>query len=252
MDDVIKVTRLCKSYGVGAARSPVLREVSFSVAQGECLFVVGHSGSGKTTLLSILGCVLSADSGTVDVLGERISDFNAAEQAAFRRHRLGFVFQRYHLFEALTALENVKVPLDLLAVRSDEARRRAREMLNKVDLGDKAQRRVTQLSMGQRQRVAIARALAANPKIVLADEPTASLDRAAGWNALETLKALCREEGATAIVVTHDDRILPLADRILTMADGRLQEAADDVDPPTRRLQTPRRRKPTDEEASGE
>jgi putative ABC transport system ATP-binding protein len=250
MDDVVTVAHLSKSYGAGATKSPVLRDVSFSVARGECLFLVGHSGSGKTTLLSILGCVLSADSGMVDILGERVSEFNAAKQAAFRRNRLGFVFQRYHLFEALTALENVKVPLDLLGVRPKEARRRAQELLEKVGIGDKAPRRVTQLSMGQRQRVAIARALAANPEIVLADEPTASLDRTAGWNAMETLKSLCREEDKTAIVVTHDDRILPLADRILTMADGQLRDDTQEDELPMRTLTRPRRRPSIEHEAS--
>jgi putative ABC transport system ATP-binding protein len=250
MDDVVTVTQLCKSYDVGATKSPVLRDVSFSVARGECLFLVGHSGSGKTTLLSILGCVLSADSGTVDILGERVSEFDAAKQAAFRRNRLGFVFQRYHLFEALTALENVKVPLDLIGVPASEARRRAQGLLEKVEIGDKARRRVTQLSMGQRQRVAIARALAANPEIVLADEPTASLDRAAGWNAIETLKSLCREEGRTAIVVTHDDRILPLADRILTMVDGQLQDDTEEDKPPARKMARPHRRQSAEHEAS--
>lgn len=251
MEDVITVTQLCKSYGAGATKSPVLRDVSFSVGRGECLFLVGHSGSGKTTLLSILGCVLSADSGMVDILGERVSDFDAAKQATFRRNRLGFVFQRYHLFAALTALENVKVPLDLIGVRPKEARRRAQELLEKVGIGDKASRRVTQLSMGQRQRVAIARALAANPEIVLADEPTASLDRAAGWNAMETLKALCRDENKTAIVVTHDDRILPLADRILTMIDGRVQADLEESELPMRTLTRPRRRPTTEQEGSG-
>jgi putative ABC transport system ATP-binding protein len=250
MDDVVTVAHLSKSYGVGATKSPVLLDVSFSVARGECLFLVGHSGSGKTTLLSILGCVLSADSGTVDILGERVSEFNAARQAAFRRSRLGFVFQRYHLFEGLTALENVKVPLDLLGTRPKEARRRAQELLEKVGIGDKAPRRVTQLSMGQRQRVAIARALAANPEIVLADEPTASLDRTAGWNAMETLKSLCREEDKTAIVVTHDDRILPLADRILTMADGQLRDDTQEDELPMRTLTRPRRRPSIEHEAS--
>ncbi|MDZ4779743.1 MAG: ABC transporter ATP-binding protein [Planctomycetia bacterium] len=252
MDDVVTVSHLCKSYAVGATRSTVLRDVSFSVRRGECLFLVGHSGSGKTTLLSILGCVLSADSGDVEMLGERVTEFSPAEQASFRRHRIGFVFQRYHLFEALNALENVKVPLDLLGTEPAKARRRALELLKRVDLADKARRRVTQLSMGQRQRVAIARALAANPDIVLADEPTASLDKTAGWNALETLKTLCREEAKTAIVVTHDDRILPLADRVLTLADGRLMESHGEDEPPAIspvKLKSPRRKSIADSEA---
>lgn len=219
---VIEVSRLCKSYRSGGEPVPVLSEIDLHVERGECLFLAGPSGSGKSTLLSILGCVLSADAGSVQMLGEEVTRFSAADQARFRRDHIGFVFQRFHLFNALTAQENVAVPLTLLRWHRKAAMARGLELLRQVGLEDKAARRVTQLSMGQRQRIALARALAGNPPLVLADEPTASLDAESGLTAMELLKKLCRELGKTIIVVTHDSRIFHLADRILRLENGRL------------------------------
>lgn len=223
MDDtVIHASGLCKSYLTGAAPTPVLRDIGLSVPRGECLFLVGPSGSGKTTLLSILGCVLSADSGRLEILGQDVTRFSLSEQARFRREKIGFVFQRFHLFDALSAAENVCVPLNLLRWPAGDAHDRARELLSLVGLHDKADSRVTRLSMGQRQRVAVARALAGDPELVLADEPTASLDAEAGHNAIRVLKDLCHALGKTVIVVTHDSRIFDAADRILRLSDGRI------------------------------
>lgn len=223
MDDaVIQASGLCKSYLTGGAATAVLRDMSLTVTRGECLFLVGPSGSGKTTLLSILGCVLSADAGRLEILGNDVTSFSHAEQAQFRLERIGFVFQKFHLFDALTAVENVRVPLDLLHWPAKEARARARELLNLVGLQEKADSRVTRLSMGQRQRVALARALSTNPDLILADEPTASLDAESGHGAMSALKDLCRSLNKTVVVVTHDSRILDAADRILTLSDGRI------------------------------
>jgi putative ABC transport system ATP-binding protein len=232
---VVRACDLRKSYRNGGQASPVLRGINLSVAPGECVFLVGPSGSGKTTLLSILGCVLGADGGRLELLGVDAMGLSAEEQARFRRERIGFVFQRFHLFSALTAAENVAVPLSLLGWPAARRRAKALELLSLVGLADKAASRVTRLSMGQRQRVAFARALAAGPELILADEPTASLDAESGWNAMQLLKQLCRELGKTAIVVTHDSRIYPLADRILRLADGQIVQETSATQRPARR-----------------
>ena len=221
---VIRAAGLAKGYQTGDERCLVLKGVDLSVARGECVYLVGPSGSGKTTLLSILGCVLSADAGELNVLGCDVLAFTPNEQARFRREKIGFVFQRFHLFEALTAAENVCVPLDLLGRPKRESRRRAFELLSLVGLEEKATCRVTRLSVGQRQRVAFARALAGDPELILADEPTASLDADTGFTAMSILKDLCRELRRTVVVVTHDSRIYSMADRLLRLADGRVVE----------------------------
>lgn len=219
---VVEAKGLRKAYRTGAIASPVLRGIDLSVSRGECLFLVGPSGSGKTTLLSILGCVLSPDSGTLEIMGDDVTRFSTTSQARFRREKIGFVFQRFHLFDALTALENVQVAFDLLNERSSRSRFEAVELLTQVGLAGKASSPVTQLSMGQRQRVALARALAGNPELILADEPTASLDAESGFQAMHVLKELCRSLNKTAIIVTHDSRIFRLADRILKIVDGTI------------------------------
>ena len=221
-DLVVRAAGLSKSYRTGGVTAPVLQDIDLAVARGECLFLVGPSGSGKTTLLSILGCVLSADSGVLQIAGADVSSYSSTEQARFRREKVGFVFQRFHLFDALSAVENVQIAFDLLGTPKTQARQKSLDLLSHVGLADKAASRVTQLSMGQRQRVALARALAGGPDLILADEPTASLDADSGYNAMRILKELCQSLGKTVIVVTHDSRIYPMADRILKIADGRV------------------------------
>jgi putative ABC transport system ATP-binding protein len=221
-DQVIQVSGVSKSYQAGGDAALVLRDIQLNVGRGQCVYLVGPSGSGKTTLLSILGCVLSADSGSVEILGNDVRRFSPQEQARFRREKIGFVFQRFHLFDALTAAENVCVPFDLLGRPKSSSRDKALELLAMVGLQDKAHSRVTRLSMGQRQRVAFARALAGEPELILADEPTASLDAESGFNAMQALKQFCRELDKTVVVVTHDSRIFCMADRLLRLADGRI------------------------------
>lgn len=221
-DIVIRAAGLSKSYHAEGISTPVLRGIDLTVARGECLFLTGPSGSGKTTLLSILGCILSADAGSLEILGSDVLHLSRGDQAKFRREKIGFAFQRFHLFDALTAAENVCVPLDLLGMPKSQSRVEALELLTSVGLADKAASRVTRLSMGQRQRVAFARALAGNPELILADEPTASLDAESGFNAMRVLKTLCRDMGKTVIVVTHDSRIFSMADRILRLEDGQI------------------------------
>jgi putative ABC transport system ATP-binding protein len=223
-DLVVRAAGLSKSYRTGGVTAPVLKDIDLAVARGECLFLVGPSGSGKTTLLSILGCVLSADSGVLQISGADVSSYSSTEQARFRREKVGFVFQKFHLFDALSAVENVQIAFDLLGTPKAQARQKSLELLSLVGLADKATSRVTQMSMGQRQRVALARALAGDPDLILADEPTASLDAEAGYNAMRVLKDLCQSLKKTVIVVTHDSRIYSLANRILKIADGRVVE----------------------------
>lgn len=228
MDDVVvRATGLRKTYVSEGSETPALRGIDLAVARGEFVFLAGPSGSGKTTLLSILGCVLSADSGSLTIHGVDVSRFDSTAQARFRREQIGFVFQRFHLFSALSAVDNVCIPLDLIGWPRDRARERAFQLLRAVGLEEKSSARVNRLSTGQRQRVAFARALAADPPLILADEPTASLDAAAGANAMAMLRSLCRESGTTVIVVTHDSRIFSMADRILHVADGRLAESSE-------------------------
>ncbi|MFO0944934.1 MAG: ABC transporter ATP-binding protein [Planctomycetota bacterium] len=210
-----------KSYQTGSFITPVLVGIDLKVEPGECVFLSGPSGSGKSTLLSILGCILTADEGTVEILGENVTHLNRKGQARFRRERIGFVFQRFHLFQGLRAWENVAVPFDLQGVGQKISKPDSLRLLDMVGLAAKANNHISQLSLGQRQRVALARALAGNPDLIFADEPTASLDFESGYNAMKILRDLCKEMGKTCVVVTHDPRIYPMADRILTMEDGR-------------------------------
>lgn len=210
-----------KSYRNAALVTPVLAGIDLKVEQGECVFLAGPSGSGKSTLLSILGCILTADEGRLSIFGEEVTRLGARERARFRRERIGFVFQRFHLVDGLSAWENVQVPLDLLGWPKRKARDECLRLLGMVGLEALANRQIYQLSLGQRQRVALARALVANPDLILADEPTASLDFESGHNAMKILRDLSKELGKTTIVVTHDSRIYPMADRILTIEDGR-------------------------------
>jgi putative ABC transport system ATP-binding protein len=216
-----------KSYFNGNLETHVLNGCDMAVGQGECVYLLGPSGSGKSTLLSILGCILRPDAGTVRILGDDVDRLSSRALARLRRTRIGFMFQRFHLIRGLSAIENVCVPLTLAGVSARAAARRGRELLEMVDLAEHANRQVRRLSVGQCQRVALARALAADPPLVLADEPTASLDADLGQQAMQLLRRLTVEAGKTAIIVTHDPRILRFADRIFVMERGRLVAAGD-------------------------
>lgn len=218
----ISIRGVAKSYRRGNQVTQVLQGIDLDVHRGECVFLAGPSGSGKTTLLSIVGCILTPDAGSLQILGEEVADLNARERTFLRRDSIGFVFQKFHLVRGLSALENVCVPLMLGGESLRVARPRGMELLAAVGLADKAHALPKNLSTGQCQRVALARSLAVDPDIVLADEPTASLDAASGGEAMQLLRRLTTEEGKTAIVVTHDPRIFPYADRICHMDNGRL------------------------------
>jgi putative ABC transport system ATP-binding protein len=223
MDELaIRARGIRFSYGTGKLETPVLRGIDFDVRLGECVFLAGPSGSGKSTLLSILGCILTADAGSLTILGQDVTHLSSKQQARFRRHQIGFVFQRFHLFRGLKAWENIRVPLDLLGYRASTAKKRALELLHAVGLADKAHSHISQLSVGQRQRVALARALAADPDLILADEPTAALDANAGLGAMKMLRQVCDVQRKSVVVVTHDNRIFHFADRIFHLEDGRI------------------------------
>ena len=213
-------------FGDGAAACPALRGVSLSVKAGEVLLLMGPSGSGKTTLLQVLGCLLRPTAGTVSLLGERIDVYNPDVLGARRLRHFGFVFQNYNLFPTLNAWENVAIALDLIGIKGSVAEMHARLLLREVGLGAKADAYPAKLSGGQRQRVAIARALAADPDILLADEPTAALDTASGQSAMALLSGLARAEGRAVVIVTHDPRVVGYADRIVTLDDGRIVEGS--------------------------
>lgn len=223
-DEAVHLANVFKTYTRGGVDTPVLNGCSLSVRRGECVFLMGPSGSGKTTLLSIIGCVLQADAGDVRVMGRNVNALSARAGAELRRTHIGFVFQKHHLVHGLSALENVSLPLVLDGVSRWVAERRGRELLGRVGLADKARMEPRRLSVGQCQRVALARALAADPPLLLADEPTAALDAALGQQAMQLLRTLTVETGKTAIVVTHDPRIQGFADRTLVMDGGRLAE----------------------------
>lgn len=216
-----------KTYGDGALAFTALEGVDFSVDRGEFVMLVGPSGSGKTTLLSIIGCVLSPSEGSLSLFGRDVTNASDRELPELRLTTIGFIFQGHNLVAGLSAAENVELLLELRGRTHSRARSEARELLDAVGLADKCDRKPCELSGGQRQRVAIARALAASPPLILADEPTASLDAQSGLSVTELLRSLATERGHTVVVVTHDNRIYHLADRIVRIEDGRIRSTSD-------------------------
>lgn len=218
----IQATEIGKWFGEGDARTVALRGVSLDAYFGEMLYVVGPSGSGKTTMLSVLSGVLRPDTGTVSVEGTNIWSLSPDQLAELRLHKIGFVFQDFHLFPRLTTAENVAIPMILKKQPWDEAISKAREYLDVVGLTNRADLPPVKLSGGEQQRVAIARAMAAQPDILVMDEPTASLDGDTGHGIVTFVKEQILNDKRCVIVVTHDNRIYDLATRILKMEDGRL------------------------------
>ncbi|NMG10329.1 ABC transporter ATP-binding protein [Brasilonema sp. UFV-L1] len=204
-------------------RLQILKKIYWEIQKGDIEILMGPSGSGKTTLLSILAGLLTPTAGNVYLLGQEITRMSRTELARFRRHNIGFIFQDFNLFPALTAIENVEAALNVKGIRGKLARKEAQALLEQVGLGDKIKQLPRDLSGGQKQRVAIARALTAHPKIIMADEPTAALDSHSGHLVMELLRGLAKEQGCTVLIVTHDPRILDLADRVAYMEDGVLK-----------------------------
>jgi len=222
MQPAIKVRDLTKRYDEGAAGNLALRGIDLDVHAGELLLLMGPSGSGKTTLLSIMGCILTATSGSVRIAGREVVGLSQKQLPALRLEHIGFVFQGFNLFPTLTAAENVELMLDLKGVSGGKAKRRAEELLDQVGLSPKSESFPADLSGGQKQRVAIARALAGDPQIVLADEPTAALDSLTGKTVMEMMGRLAHERGRAVVIVTHDSRVTPFADRIVRIEDGAI------------------------------
>lgn len=223
---VVWCDQLNHFFGTGENRKQVLYDVRLRVWPGELVIMTGPSGSGKTTLLTLIGGLRSAQDGRLSVLTRQLTGLSRADLVGVRKG-IGFIFQAHNLFESLTALQNVCLPLDLLKLPKAEKVRRATEMLDRLGMGHRLHYKPEALSGGQRQRVAIARALVARPKLILADEPTAALDKERSRDVVDLLQELAHKDRCSILLVTHDNRILDVASRIVNMVDGRV---ATDVD----------------------
>ncbi|HJD43196.1 MAG TPA: ABC transporter ATP-binding protein [Candidatus Mediterraneibacter quadrami] len=217
MKDFVKMQDITKVYRMGEVEIRAADGINFSIDKGEFVVIVGPSGAGKTTVLNILGGMDTATSGTLLVDGEEITSYNSRKLTEYRREDIGFVFQFYNLVPNLTALENVELALQICRDPLD-----AKEVLEDVGLGDRLNNFPAQLSGGEQQRVSIARALAKNPKLLLCDEPTGALDYNTGKSILKLLQNMCRERGMTVIVITHNQAIAPMADRLIHIKNGQV------------------------------
>lgn len=220
---VLEARNIVKDYQEGRNRTRILHGVSLTVEPGEVVALEGPSGSGKTTLLQILGCILSATEGEVAVNGEPVRQTQARALADLRKRHIGFVFQQFNLFPALTALENVQYALQVKGHRGPDLRSEARRWIEEMGLGDRADYLPRDLSGGQKQRVAIARAVAGRPSVLLADEPTANLDSHVGQQMLQLFRHLATDHGRAVLIVTHDPKVREVSDRVLRIRDGLIQ-----------------------------
>jgi len=222
--EVTKIENVTRSFMIGKVETQALRGVNLSIQNGEFTALVGPSGSGKTTLLQLIGCLDQPTSGHVYINGKDVSQLNRNQRADVRRGTIGFVFQFFALIPTLTAYENVEMPMLLTGKSAAERRERVTNLLDSVELGQRAHHRPDQLSGGEQQRVAIARALATRPALILADEPTANLDTPNGKQVMEIMTRLNLETGVTFVFATHDPRVIHYARRIVTMRDGLIVE----------------------------
>jgi putative ABC transport system ATP-binding protein len=228
-EPVLRAHGVRKDFQDGRDTISVLKGVSLSLRPGEAVVLEGPSGSGKTTLLSILGCILSPTSGEVFIEGQRVDPSQPSRLAALRKKYIGFVFQQFNLFGALTAQENVEYALNLKGTSGSKARKEAARWMELVGLHDRRHFLPRDLSGGQKQRVAIARALAGSSQVILADEPTANLDFHTGQKVLELFRQLAREHQRALLIVTHDPRVRPIIDRTLYLKDGILTDTNKDI-----------------------
>lgn len=219
---VLHASEIRKSFQEGKEVVQVLNGVSLSLDPGEVTALEGPSGSGKTTLLSILGCILTPNTGELTIDGERVDPKRLSRLPSIRKRSIGFVFQQFNLFPALTALENVEYALNIKGIRGPQARSEAEAALEKVGLSDRSSFLPRDLSGGQKQRVAVARAVAGAPKVLLADEPTANLDSQMGMQILELFRGLAKRENRALLIVTHDPKVRSICDRVLRIQDGQL------------------------------
>lgn len=223
-EPLVRLSGVTKSYREGGRRRQVLEDISLELYGGERLALLGRSGAGKSTLLNLLGAIETPDSGRVIIAGRDLAAADERERTLFRRAHIGFVYQFFNLLPTLTVEENVRLPLELAGRPPARARERARALLARVGLEDRARAFPDQLSGGEQQRVAIARALAPEPVLILADEPTGNLDAETGRQALDLLGELSGAQRATLVLVTHSRQVAETADRILTLSAGRLRE----------------------------
>jgi putative ABC transport system ATP-binding protein len=222
--EVAKLTDVTRIYKIGEVETHALNGVSITIGNGEFTSLVGPSGSGKTTLLQLIGCLDQPTSGKVVIDGRETTRLNRSQRADLRKGTIGFVFQFFALIPTLTAYENVEMPLLLNGRNSAERKKRVMELLEAVDMVNRAHHRPDQLSGGQQQRIAVARALATDPKLILADEPTANLDTENGEQVMEIMKRLNKETGTTFVFATHDPRVIKYATRVVTLHDGLIEK----------------------------
>lgn len=217
----VQIHKLNYFFGQGDLRKQVLFDINLALPRGQIVIMTGPSGSGKTTLLTLIGALRTVRDGSLEVLGQQIVGLSKGQLVEVRRN-IGFIFQAHNLFDSLTASQNVEMAIELTNDWK-EKRQRAVDVLSQLGLGDRVDYKPKALSGGQKQRVAIARALANHPPLILADEPTAALDKKSGRDVVTLMQHLAKEEGRTILMVTHDNRILDVADRIITLVDGRLE-----------------------------
>ena len=220
----LQVRHVTKRFGSGAARVTAVRDVSLDVAPGEILLIMGPSGSGKTTLLSMLGSLLKPTKGEIWLDGEILSTLAENRLSSIRLHKFGFIFQDFNLLSALSALENVALVAELAGVKSSAARKKAAALLTELGLGERLNFLPEKLSGGEKQRVGIARALVNDPVLILADEPTANLHSSIGHEIMRLLRRIAKEQARSVIIVSHDQRIKEMADRVLWLEDGQFKD----------------------------
>jgi putative ABC transport system ATP-binding protein len=226
LEPSISITHLNHYYGQGSLQKQVLFDITLQIERGEIIIMTGPSGSGKTTLLTLMGSLRSVQEGSLSILGQELRHASKAQMTLARR-QIGYIFQAHNLLNFLTVYQNVEMALEIHDVTATEADTKIRAVLTAAGLAHRMDYYPTDLSGGQKQRVAIARALVSQPQIILADEPTAALDKKSGRDVVEMMEKLAREQGCTILLVTHDHRILDLADRIIYMEDGYLVNRAD-------------------------
>lgn len=222
---ILELENICKEYMQGKIPVPVLKNINFSMEEGEYVAIMGPSGSGKTTLMNIVGCLDQATSGRLILDGQDISKCSDNQMSDIRLQKIGFVFQNFQLLARQSAMENVCLPLTYAGVPKKERRERAAIALERVGLGDRMSFKPTQLSGGQKQRVAIARAMVSHPRLLLADEPTGALDTRSGEQIMELFHQL-HAEGVTIVMITHEPEIASHAERVVTIRDGRLENGS--------------------------
>ncbi|RPI26615.1 MAG: ATP-binding cassette domain-containing protein [Chloroflexota bacterium] len=220
----LQITHVSKRYGSGTTEVIAVKDVSLSVAPGEIVLIMGPSGSGKTTLLSMLGALLRPSTGEIRLNGDVVSALKENRLPEIRLRKFGFVFQDFNLLSALSALENVAIVAELAGVKGSAARRKAADLLASLGLGERLNFLPEKLSGGEKQRVAIARALVNDPALILADEPTANLDSKIGHEIMRLLRGIAKEQGRSVVIVSHDQRIKDIADRVLWLEDGQFKE----------------------------